>query len=230
MLKGVIFDLDNTLTDFMRMKQSAIDAGIEAMQDAGLDLSTEDIHTRIFAIYDREGIEYQQVFDILLHEIHGSVDPKILAAGIIGYRRARDSQLVLYPHVKRTLLDVMRRGLKLAVLSDAPGLQAWQRLCQLELHHVFDPVVTFDDTGARKPDPKPFEVALERMDLTAAEVIMVGDWPDRDVVGASKVGIRTVHARYGDTFGTEESGADFTINRIDELLPILDGLVKEPTG
>ena len=179
MLKGVIFDLDNTLTDFMRMKQSAIDAGIEAMQDAGLDLSTEDIHTRIFAIYDREGIEYQQVFDILLHEIHGRVDSKILAAGIIGYRRARDSQLVLYPHVKRTLLDVMRRGLKLAVLSDAPGLQAWQRLCQLELHHVFDPVVTFDDTGARKPDPRPFQVALEHLfgvfaDVEPTEILHIG--------------------------------------------------------
>ena len=39
-----------------------------------------------------------------------------------------------------------------------------------------------------------------------------------------------MHARYGDTFGTEDSGADHTINRIDELLPILDDLAREQAG
>ena len=36
MIKAVIFDLDNTLTDFMRMKENAVDAAVDAMVDAGV--------------------------------------------------------------------------------------------------------------------------------------------------------------------------------------------------
>ncbi len=224
MIKGIIFDLDNTLIDFMRMKETAIEAAILSMIDAGLEMTRDEAHEKIFDVYNREGIEYQQVFDVFLKDDDGRVDPKILAAGIVGYRRARWSAMVLYPHVKFTLTELIRRGLCLAVISDAPALQAWLRLCQLQLHHMFDPVITFDNTGVFKPDPKPFRLALERMKLSSEDVLMIGDWPERDMVGASQVGIRTVFARYGNTFGTTHSGADFDIESIDELLAIVEQL------
>jgi beta-phosphoglucomutase-like phosphatase (HAD superfamily) len=47
MLRAVIFDLDNTLTDFMRMKEVSIDAAIEEMIDAGLDMTAEDVKARM---------------------------------------------------------------------------------------------------------------------------------------------------------------------------------------
>jgi putative hydrolase of the HAD superfamily len=50
---------------------------------------------------------------------------------------------------------------------------------------------------------------------------MVGDWEERDVVGAAKVGMKTVFARYGDTFGTVESNADYEVNDIVELIEIV---------
>ena len=37
MIRAVVFDLDNTLTDFMGVKQASIDAAVDAMIDAGLD-------------------------------------------------------------------------------------------------------------------------------------------------------------------------------------------------
>jgi len=43
MIKAVIFDLDNTLIDFMKMKEASVNAAIEAMRDAGLKKSSEDI-------------------------------------------------------------------------------------------------------------------------------------------------------------------------------------------
>ncbi|MCA9729319.1 MAG: HAD-IA family hydrolase [Candidatus Eisenbacteria bacterium] len=224
MIRALIFDLDNTLTDFMKMKEASIDAAIEGMVDMGLPLSPEDAKRRIYAIYEQEGIEYQLVFDRFLQECMGRVPPELLAAGILGYRRARDSSLILYPHVRMTLLELLRRGLGLAVISDAPAVQAWQRLHQLALQHVFRPVITFEDTGERKPSPKPFRRALEALSVTADEVLMVGDWPARDMLGARGVGIRTVFARYGDTFGTVESGADFEIDDIQELLGIVETL------
>jgi putative hydrolase of the HAD superfamily len=38
------------------------------------------------------------------------------------------------------------------------------------------------------------------------------------------VGIRTAFARYGDTFGTQNSGADFDLNDVYELVEIVDRL------
>jgi len=224
MIRAIIFDLDNTLTDFMKMKRAAIDAAVDGMLDAGLTLSREEVATRIYQVYDREGIEYQQVFDRFLNEQLGRIDYKILSSAIVAYRRARDSYLVLYPHVNITLLELLKRGLKLAVVSDAPRLQAWTRLAQLQLHHLFDTIVAFEDTGERKPSPKPFERAIEVLGIAPGEAIMVGDWPERDVVGAAKVGIKTAFARYGDTFGTVHSGADFDLNDVYELVAIVDRL------
>ena len=115
-------------------------------------------------------------------------------------------------------------GIQLSVVSDAPSREAWMRLYYLNLHHVFDPVLTFDDTGVRKPSPKPFEMALEIMKSTPDEVLMIGDWPERDVVGAKQIGIKTIFARYGDTFGTVDSGADWDVNDIYDLVDIVKEL------
>ena len=150
MIKAIIFDLDNTLVDFIAMKQAAIKAAIVAMVDAGLKIPEDEAEKKIYEIYDEEGIEDQKVFDKFLDKELGKIDYRIHAAGIIGYRRAREAALVLYPHVQMALMELIKKGLKLAVVSDAPRLQAWLRLCQLNLHHFFDVVITYEDTKKRK--------------------------------------------------------------------------------
>lgn len=224
MIKLIIFDLDNTLTDFIGMKEDSIDAAVKAMIDAGLDFSAERIRSEIFRIYDEEGIEYQKVFNKLLVNLVGAVDYRIMAAGIVSYRKAREAALVLYPHVNRTLLALIKKGLKLAVISDAPRQEAWMRLCYLQLQHLFDTVVAFEDSGEHKPSPVPFRMVLDQLGMKPEEALMVGDWPERDIAGASELGIRTVFARYGDTFGTKVSGADYDIDDIFELVGIVDGI------
>jgi putative hydrolase of the HAD superfamily len=222
LVRAIVFDLDNTLTDFMRMKEDAITAAIDGMIDAGLRLPREAVRARIDAIYQEQGLEYQKVFDQLLESELGGIDPKILASGIVAYRRARESALVLYPHVQMTLLELTKRGIRLGVVSDAPQAQVWLRLCSLSLQHVFDAVVTFDDTGERKPSPAPFRAVLRQLRVDPAEALMIGDWAERDVVGAKSLGMKTVFARYGDTFGTRESGADFDVDDVFELIAIVD--------
>lgn len=227
MIRAVIFDLDNTLVDFMAMKRQAVDAAIHAMIDAGLDLPVEEVRSRIEAIYKERGIEFQSVFDQLLYDYFNKVNYKILSAGIIAYRRAREAALVPYPHVYMTLMELLKRGLRLAVVSDAPAREAWLRLCYLNFHHIFHVVVTFEDTGQRKPQPGPFKKALEMLGVDPAEALMVGDWAERDMVGAANIGMKTVFARYGDTFGTVETHADYEIGDIKDLVPIVE---KENTG
>ena len=50
-IKGVIFDLDNTLLDFMKMKEVAVKSAIRGMIEAGLEIdeleSFKDIISRL---------------------------------------------------------------------------------------------------------------------------------------------------------------------------------------
>ncbi|HTY07729.1 MAG TPA: hypothetical protein VMF29_01060 [Candidatus Edwardsbacteria bacterium] len=68
MIRAVIFDLDNTLVDFMKMKEAAVAAAVDAMIDCGLRASPGAARDRIYEIYKKEGIEYQRVFDAFLRE------------------------------------------------------------------------------------------------------------------------------------------------------------------
>ena len=221
MIKAVIFDFDNTLMDFMRMKKAAVEAAVDAMIDAGLPYKKEAMVEKIYKGYTVEGIEDQQIFDKVLFQEFGKIDYKILGAGIIGYRRGKEGTLALYPHVQITLMGLARLGMKMAVVSDAPRIPVWLRICGLGLQHYFDAVVTFDDSGVRKPHEKPFLMALERLNVQAKEAMMIGDWAERDMVGAKKVGLKTVFARYGDTQNTQHPGADFEVADILELLDIV---------
>jgi putative hydrolase of the HAD superfamily len=227
MIDAVVFDLDNTLVDFMLMKRKAVEAGIRSMIDAGLKSSFEEVDTVVNKVYQEQGIEYQRVFNQVLTELTGEDDHKILAAGIIGYRRAREAMLVPYPHVHMTLFTLARMGLKLGVVSDAPKLEAWLRLCSLNLHHIFDAVVTFEDTGERKPSPIPFQRVLGMMGVLPAQAIMVGDWEERDIHGARNIGMHTAFARYGDTFNTGDSIADFDLADIRDLIDVITNINRK---
>ncbi|MEN3045633.1 MAG: TIGR02253 family HAD-type hydrolase [Candidatus Hydrothermales bacterium] len=224
MIKACIFDLDNTLLDFMRMKRESVEMAVEAMIDAGLKIKKDHAIEKIFKLYRETHIEDQRIFDRFLEIELGYVDYKILAAGIVAYRRAKTANMILYPHIKYVLTELLRMGLKLGVISDAPRLQAWTRLAEVGLHTIFDAVITWDDTGVRKPNPEPFLAILKKLDVEPHNALMVGDWAERDIYGAKEVGMITVFARYGDTFGTKNSGADFEIDDPLELIEIVKKL------
>ena len=220
-IKGVIFDLDNTLLDFMKMKEVAVKSAIKGMIEAGLDIDEKESYKDIVSIYEEFGWENQKVFDVFIDKMIGYVDNKFLAAGIVAYRRAREANLLAYPNVNRTLVGLTKLGIKLAVVSDAPSREAWMRIYYLNLYHFFDAVITFDDSGERKPSSRPFAMALNKLKLEAKDSLMIGDWPDRDVVGAKQIGMRTAFAVYGDTFGTKNSGADWDIQDVSEIITII---------
>jgi putative hydrolase of the HAD superfamily len=227
MIKSVFFDLDNTLLDFVKMKQQAVRAAVSAMVEAGLSVDEHQAYQQIMEMYESGGWENQRIFNDFLLRATGEVSNKFLAAGIVAYRRAREANLQVYPNVKRTLVELLKMGIRLAVISDAPSREAWMRIYLLNLHHIFDLVLTFDDTQARKPSPIPFNMALQALQIGPEEALMVGDWSERDVVGAQKVGIRTVFARYGNTFGTVHSGADWDVDNAYEIVDIVRQLNRE---
>ena len=221
MIKAVIFDLDNTLIDFMTMKKLSCDAAISAMIDAGLNVKKDSAIRELFKLYDKYGLEEKTIFQKFLKKITKKIDYEILASGIVAYRRVRAGFLEPYPHVAEVLFELKRRGIKLAIVSDAPRLKAWIRLVAMKINHLFDVVVTFDDTKEFKPSIKPFEIALKKLKVKPQECLTVGDRPERDIKGAKKLGMLTCFAKYGNP-KAKASNADYQINDIKELLEIIE--------
>lgn len=217
MIKAVLFDLDNTLIDFLKMKKMCVEAASAAMVDAGLKMSREDVEKELFKVYDKYGIEYEKVFQKFL-KTKGQIDYKLLASAIVAYRKVKESFLQPYPGVERTLLTLKQKGFKLGIVTDAPKLNAWLRLVSLKIPEFFDVVVCSGKN--HKPSSLPFKKALKQLNVRPEEALMVGDWPERDILGAKKVGMKTCFAKYGCTKKVK-SGADYEIEKFEDFLKII---------
>lgn len=219
-IKAVIFDLDNTLIDFLKMKRDATRAAAYAMVGAGLEVDRDRLAADLFSFYLDYDIESDNAFMKYLREKHGNVNYRILAAAVNAYLKEKALCLEPYPNVTKTLEELRRRGLRLAVITDGLRLKAWMRLNAAGLDKYFDTVVTFDDTGKRKPAKEPFLKALENLHVKPEECLMVGDWPERDMVGAKAAGMMTCWAKYGSQ--SREGKARFVITEITELLNLIE--------
>ncbi|MBM3303854.1 MAG: TIGR02253 family HAD-type hydrolase [Candidatus Aenigmarchaeota archaeon] len=232
MIRAVLFDLDNTLIDFMQMKRKSCEAAVEAMIASGLEMSKGKVLEILFELYDKYGIEYGMIFQELLKRLTGRVDYRMLAEGVVAYRKGQAACMRTYPNAKKTLVGLKAAGIKLAIVSDAPSVNGWIRLVELGLQDFFDVVVTLHDTGESKPSPLPFKKAVERLGVSPGECLFVGDWVEKDIKGARALGMKTAFARYGAVTKTgkagrtrpyrpERSGADYDIDDISEILSLV---------
>jgi len=230
MLKAVLFDLDNTLMDFMQMKRKCCEAAVDAMKDAGLKTGKRKTLEVLFELYDKYGMEYKKIFQELLKKLTGQVDFHILAEGVWAYRKTKVSYVKTYPNTVPTLLKLKNMGMKLGIVSDAPAVNAWMRLVEMRIHNFFDVVVTLHDTNITKPSPEPFKLALKKLNVSPKECLFVGDYVNKDIKGANALGMITAFAKYGAVivgkagktkpFRPKRSGADYEIKAISEVARI----------
>jgi len=89
-------------------------------------------------------------------------------------------------------LDRVAPFYSLAVLTNGPGDVQRLKLRASGLERYFPVVVASGEIGFGKPDRRMFTTALDRLGLSADEVITIGDSLERDVVGAHNAGLRCI--------------------------------------
>jgi HAD superfamily hydrolase (TIGR01549 family) len=132
-------------------------------------------------------------FDLIL--AHAGVTPSAGTAAALAELHTYHTASNLWEYVPDEVLPAIdalrRRGLRIVVVSNANGtLRA--HLDRLQLTSRFDVVLDSADEGVEKPDPRLFEIALEKSAARKDTTIHVGDLYYVDVVGARSAGLRGV--------------------------------------
>lgn len=138
------------------------------------------------------------------------------------------------PGAKETMLSLYHQGYTIVMVADGLERSFHNTMEGNGLDHVFSEWVISEQLGVEKPNALMFETAMRRMGLTDKDkdrVIMVGNNLSRDIVGANRFGIRSVHicwsSHYPSQAKTAEEKPTFSIREPQELLPLVDQLEKE---
>jgi putative hydrolase of the HAD superfamily len=144
------------------------------------------------------------------------VDELVSAYG--SFRRA----LTLIDPDATAVLDDLRRDHRLALVTNgAPDVQR-EKLAATTLAGRFDAIVISVEVGVAKPDPRIFRAALDALEVTSADAVMVGDSLERDVAGARRAAVRSV---WLDRAGMAISGPVVPDARIQSLRDLRDSLI-----
>jgi putative hydrolase of the HAD superfamily len=204
-LRAVLFDWGGTL-----------------MRDEWSDEIALEGHTAGLAALDRDGLPGAEAFTRFLRDHEAELFPQatedeIDIAGVISgsfrdqgveltdddvrlfLQAAHDVWTSYYVLADSThaLLEALRaRGLKLALVSNTASPQ-WLLQPMLERQGIaerVDAIVLSSEVGKRKPHPAIFERALDELEVDARDALFVGDRLVADVLGASRVGMKTIQA------------------------------------
>jgi putative hydrolase of the HAD superfamily len=147
---------------------------------------------------------WRGIYEVFLTEVGIAEDHDRLFSAL--YERFTDlASYRLHPDALPTLERLHKADISLGVISN---FEEWlERLLEsLEVSQFFAVTVISGVEGVEKPDPRIFEIALERAGVSADEAVYVGDHPFFDVEAAEKVGMLAVlidrRGRHADSDAT----------------------------
>ena len=214
-IKLVIFDFDGTLADTkeniiltfqMTMKELGVEIKSRQECAATIGLTLEDAFKVLYP-----GMAAEKY--ILLRDTYRRIfkeNRKILVPG-------------LFPEVMETLEKLRRRGYLMSIASSrqSPSLQSF--LEDMKIAHLFEYAVGGDNVEHPKPAPDAVLQILRHYNLSAEEAFVVGDMPF-DINMATNAGVKSCGVTWGnaDAAQLKESGANYVIDKMSQLLEILN--------
>ena len=194
-----LFDLDNTLVD----RTVAFDRSVRWLAALhGLDLTVAVPFMTEADGDGRVGGENWMALTIDRFDIDTTVEEMRAA-----YKEQYLSCYELEPGVADGLRRLRVAGWRIGVVTNGP-LSQEEKLLRTGLDELVDGWAVSEEVGARKPDPRIFEVAAQRCDAMLSGGWIVGDSAPADMVGAANVGLTSVWLHRGRTWSTAAGIAD----------------------
>lgn len=242
-LKGILFDLDDTLLDWshfggdwsamerdhLRGVFDYIRAEIHPLDD--LDAYSAEFGNRMMAAWtSARGTFRAPNLGTLLVEtsVAFGVPPEALDPRrcLIAYDWKKIPGTRVFPEVPETLALLRRHGIRIGIVTNAHQ-PMWIRDVEIQQHGLYDFFpdcrLSAADVGYLKPHPVIFQTALNCLGTKPSETVFVGDDPEADIGGAKSAGLRSILrrvARQRTPLGLIVP--DETVDRLDEIPAILD--------
>lgn len=200
-LKALFFDLDGTISDTHAIHLAN---WLEVLRPYGIDVDMELYKQTL------SGRASEEVIDEVLPDLSQEDREALIRREEDGYR-GRMTRTGPITGLGDFLEEAHNRGLAVALVSNAPKADARNSLESLELVEAFEPMIFAEDVGAEKPDPTPYNEALNRLGISPREALAFEDSPS-GVEGAVEAGIPVVGL--SSTHGPDElreAGAEFIV-------------------
>lgn len=172
-MKGIIFDMDGVLIDSMPFHA-------EAMRIAIKEETNHDIDKKI--IYLLEGMPGTELVKELFNRekidknIDDSLAERISKRKKEIFKEIQNSKSI--EGARELVNDLRSCGCLKAVVSGSSKQEIEVILDKTIGSKNFDMIITGDELGGEgKPDPKPFQTALQKMNLKPSEAIVVENSP-----------------------------------------------------
>lgn len=223
--KHIFFDLDRTLWDFDASSNEAFHDIYETFELKNKGVSSVNLfkqyythHNEILWNQYREGTLSKEVlrglrFRLTLNEFN--IDNEELAQQIgIHYVKISPLLVHLFPNAFQ-ILDYLHQKYQLHIITNGFSEVQYTKLKVSGLGKYFKKIITSEEAGVKKPDPKIFEFAFNNAETNANESLMIGDDPEVDIMGAKNIGMDQV--LFDPLVHFKQNGASYYINDLIEL-------------
>jgi HAD superfamily hydrolase (TIGR01509 family) len=245
-VRAILFDFGHTLVDFRRTQEALHEAygQIRARIEAVAFMEVHellDLVERVAGGVDRlvaESYEQRRMEEldqvVLFKEALGAIGfdlpPDVIDHIVALDHSAYSNSLAVEPEVLATLDRLRADGKRLGLVSNLTLLPPLVRedLDRMSLGSRLDATVFSSEVGVRKPDPRIFREALERLGSEPAETVFVGDRLYDDISGAQAVGMRAVLTRQFRQEDDPDFEPDAVIEHVTELPEALERVSKLP--
>ncbi|MGB3298227.1 MAG: HAD family phosphatase [Phormidesmis sp.] len=214
MLKAIIFDLDGTLTDSDRVHFRVFQ---EIFARHGIELDKKSYREKI------SGRQNAAILIDFLPDLPAAESEAFSARKEATFRALAAGNLEPLPGLLDLLSQLKKQGLAAAVVTNAPPENAAFMLSELWLSEAFHPIIIGDELPRGKPDPLPYQTALDKLGITADEAIAFEDSragiTSATAAGIKTIGMTTTHpSEELIAAGAARTVADFTDPYIQTLL------------
>ena len=238
MIKGVFFDLGGTLYTYKNIPTATAPLLHKALEKVGVVASKDQVKNAYLEATNLTIKEYScksyylhesfflAVFKSFIELLGGIAKNELNDWYIKSHRECIVNCLELKTDCISVLKTLKKKGVYISIVSNIDQDMLEPLIARDQLNKYLHHWTSSEKVKSCKPDKKIFQHALKLANLRAKEILFVGDSPEHDIAGASRLGMRTILITDGGMPPPLQSGVkkvtpDFTIKELSDILGVI---------